>query len=201
MRRIEWHEVKVDQVLVMIRDNEVVGGLDFNGDGRSLSPLYTVTHVARADQASNESGVIAVTIGDDYQIDQSYIDSLKQYGKYEFYACDQSEVGQDVREMIAILKGQVEEPKSSGEPFISTTTTKTEKVVSGETPVIGEISCSPGITIALGNDLNDRIVHRIALSEDRTIIELFDPDDDIIVTIRPLEYTAFYLKPNKEEQA
>lgn len=198
MRQVEWHEYEVGEIMVMVRDGGVVAGLDFNGDGRSLSPLYAVTQVAKADQAMNDSGVLYVAVDGDTQLTQGYIDVISKYGQYEFYACDQSEIGQDVHEMLAQLKEQVEEPKSSGEPFISTTTTKTEKVISEGTSVIGEVSCSPGVTCAVGNELNGRIIQRIELSEDRTIIELFDADGDLIVTIRPLEYTAFYLKPNQE---
>lgn len=198
MRQVEWHEYKVNDILVMVRDGEIITGLDLNGDGRSLSPLYTVTNVIHVDQASNESGVLSVVTNDYLQLDQEYINAIEQYANYEYFACDQSEVGNDLRDMLRVIKRQVEEPESNGEPFISTTTTKTENVVSGGSSSIGEISCSPGITIAIGNDLNDRIVAQIVLSDDRTTIELFDPDGDIIVTMRPLEYTAFYIKPNQE---
>lgn len=201
MRQVEWHEYKVNDIMVMVRDGEILTGLDLNGDGRSLSPLYTVTNVVHVDQATNESGVLSVVINEFVRLDQDYIDAIEQYAVYEFYACDQSQVGYDLREMLAIIKGQVEKPPPNDEPFISTTTTTMENVKNGETSVIGEINCSPGIALSIGDELNDQIIQRIELSEDRTIIELFDPDGDRIVTIRPLEYTAFYIKPNQEGQA
>lgn len=202
MRQVEWHEFKEGQIAVVFRNGEAISGVNYSrndGDGRSLSPVHTVTSVVCADQASNENGVIYISFGDNEMfVDEQTVKDTTSI--LEFYACEQDEVGRDVYELRAQIKGQVEVPASDEKHFISKTTTKTEKLNFEKHSAIREISCSPGFTCAIGNELNGRIVGQIILSEDRTSLDLFDPDGDIIVTIRPLEYTAFYNKPNQEGQ-